>query len=107
MADEAPGALFRQGAGALLQDELVRLHDLAEGGDDSAQRIMAWVLQAESAGEMLNTFPDEAADLVELLGEVGKTAEFFVLARAAAFILNHGEVPTHFRFRVTADFERI
>jgi hypothetical protein len=107
VADDAPGALFSQGAGALLQDELVRLHDLAEAGDESATKIMDWVMQAQSAGEILHTVPDEAADLVELLGEIGKTAECFVLARAAAFILNHGEIPTHLRFRVTADFERI
>jgi hypothetical protein len=107
VADDASGALFRQGADALLTDELCRLSDLADAGDEQAQLIMSWVLQSEHAGEMLNTFPTEAADLVELLGEVAKTAETFVLARAAAFIVNHGEPPTHLRLRVTAEFERI
>lgn len=107
MTDDARGALFRQGAGALLQDELVRFHDLAESGNATAKRVMDWILQAENGGELLNTVPESAADLVELLGEVGRTAEYFVLARALAFMLKHDDVPTHFRLRVIAEFERI
>lgn len=105
MVDDSPGALFRKGAGEFLEDELQSLYDLAESGDDNADKIMRWVVEPADGRELLLTFPEAAPDVIEMLGEVARTAENFVLARAAAFLLEHGKPPTHLRYQLVCEFE--
>lgn len=90
-----------------LQSALDALVDLAINGDEGAKTALEWAKQSSDSGEIVTGLPTVPSHVLELLSEVGRSAEVFTMSRMIAHFVETGEVPSHLTFKVTAEFESL